>query len=143
MTLEYNARLESKARGRLPWLKMDATALMLDWPRKPGRLPFSGRFWAEQAGSAKVMVTDGLSEALDELFQTGSTERDLGSWIWRIDGGGVRFDLETTATKIEYHPLGRQPCSFLADSRVGNELRTSEGDVEFGMERFVELETQW
>lgn len=124
------AQIEN-ARRVLPGLKSDAALLTQEWPTRPGRLPFSGQYSIETDDTGFFAVVGNTKSS------------DLGQWcgpfIWKVASGGVRFDIDTVGVKLEYHPAGSVPTSFITVVRYTG----GKGRVEHLLERFVELEPNW
>ena len=132
---------EAFARRSMPGLKEDASKLLADWPEKPGTLPFSGQFSADRDNADFICIVGDVEMLLQTLLQTDpppGTER-VGAFIWRADGGGLRFDLHTASTKVEYHPSETVPASFVTTVRYCDKV----GKVEHALERYVQLEPNW
>lgn len=112
-------RIEQRARSLLPGLKADAAILTAaPWPTQPGSLPTCGHYWVD--------------DLVDFL---GPVAEPLGPFIWKA-GDGVRFDVETVGTKVEFHPDGITPASYVTDFG-------KPGLVEHVLERYVLLEPNW
>lgn len=117
------------ARRLLPGLKTDAAVLMEKWPTFPGTLPFSGQHGADAANPDFFIVHGDLSSA------------NLSKWpcIWKVEAGGFRFDIDDVCVKVEYHPTGNMPTSFVTTVHSS----AGQGQVEHNLERFVQLEPNW
>lgn len=116
------------ARRSLSGYKQDAAILLANWPTEErGSLPFSGPYVADPK-SADFIYSVGDIEASDPMAW-------IGSYIWKVANGGVRFDLDSVRTKVEYHPADQVPASFVTRVRGGN--------VEQIMQRYVLLEPNW
>jgi hypothetical protein len=135
MSSETCPDIEKAARRLLPGLKTDASMLMANWPTVPGTLPFSGQYWADKADPDSIFI---LGDSLRTDPPLPVTEWATSS-VWKAESGGLRFDLETVGTKVEYHPAAGTPASFVTSVRYCGK----EGKVEHVMKRYVRLEPHW
>ncbi|QDU76588.1 hypothetical protein Pan97_36400 [Bremerella volcania] len=84
-----------------------AQSLQQDWPRMDGERENIGPFMAYPAGKPKTL----LLLTTPPMAQSGPTF----SSIERSDAGGIRFQLSGNERGVwlEWHPLGKQPESFV------------------------------
>ena len=135
MSSETCPDVEGTARQLLSGLKTDASILMANWPTAPGKLPFSGQYWVDKDDTDFVFI---VGDSLRTDPPPPVTEW-VFPWVWKVEGGGLRFDVDTVRTKVEYHPSERLPASFVTTVRYCGK----EGKVKHIMERFVQLEPHW
>jgi hypothetical protein len=126
---------EETARRLMPGLKTDASILMANWPTVPGKLPFSGQYWVDNDCPDFILI---LGECLRADPPLPVTEWVV-PWVWKVERGGLRFDLDTVCAKVEYHPSEGTPASFVTPVRCC----ANEGKVEHVMEKFIQLEPNW
>ena len=138
-----------RARRMLPYLEEDASMLRVQWPQPPpaagpfgspttvAYLPFSGIFVVSSPDDPNFLSKSSGSYPCSFSKQTGP-------WIWRMDGGGLRFSTMDREISVEHHPHGGTPKSFNQTSGYwdarGNLIKT---DYEYVVVKYEELEPGW
>ncbi|MEX2141454.1 MAG: hypothetical protein WD894_19465 [Pirellulales bacterium] len=130
-------RLESAA---LQWrlgravqgLKQDAAILTANWPTTEGVLPYLGQYVVADAYLLLVEWPQNDHYSMREI---------VGPCISRSPNGALRVDF--LPDKIEYHPNGGKPTSFMELPNDNRGFPNDGLDTRYVLESYVELEPNW